>query len=697
MSKASGFYHRLRTIVIGGARSVKDPELFQKISLVALLAWVGLGSDGLTSSCYGPEEAFLALGVHTPLGLFVAAAIVITIFVIAASYSQIIEAFPSGGGGYLVASKLLTPGLGMMSGCALLVDYVLTISLSVASGTDALFSSLPVQFQHFKLVVAVVGVLLLILLNLRGVRESVVTLTPIFILFLIAHVVVVVYALAVHVPDFGALAERTRVDLSTTTAELGTFGVVLMILRAYSMGAGTFTGIEAVSNAMPILREPRVATAKRTMRYMAVSLAFLAAGLMVGYLLFDVHHEAGRTLNASLFVRVTASWGGFGKVFVTVILLSEAIFLMAAAQTGFLSAPRVLSYMSMDRWFPQQFGLLSERFVIKNGIILTGAAALVLLLLTRGSVQFMVVLYSINVFITFSLSQIGMVRHWWGSRKTERHWKKKILVNGIGLVLTLFILISMVVIKFREGGWITIFVTGSLMLVAAVIKRFYRRTQKELTHLDTLVDVVEATQPENHLGARHRHSPRYNPNARTAVILVGGFNGMGLHTLFNVVRLFGKGVKNFFFIQAGIIDAESFKGKDELEKLEAHVEESLDKYVQYVRGQGFYAKGMPLIGTDVVEEICSLAKGVFLQYPNSIFFGGRIVFPEETILTRVLYNYVTFAVQRRLHQLGIPFVIVPVPVSSPDLPAESSLLAKAGLLHRHPHLPAAGGSGTRGA
>ncbi len=697
MSKASGFYHRLRTIVIGGARSVKDPELFQKISLVALLAWVGLGSDGLTSSCYGPEEAFLALGVHTPLGLFVAAAIVITIFVIAASYSQIIEAFPSGGGGYLVASKLLTPGLGMMSGCALLVDYVLTISLSVASGTDALFSSLPVQFQHFKLVVAVVGVLLLILLNLRGVRESVVTLTPIFILFLIAHVVVVVYALAVHVPDFGALAERTRVDLSTTTAELGTFGVVLMILRAYSMGAGTFTGIEAVSNAMPILREPRVATAKRTMRYMAVSLAFLAAGLMVGYLLFDVHHEAGRTLNASLFVRVTASWGGFGKVFVTVILLSEAIFLMAAAQTGFLSAPRVLSYMSMDRWFPQQFGLLSERFVIKNGIILTGAAALVLLLLTRGSVQFMVVLYSINVFITFSLSQIGMVRHWWGSRKTERHWKKKILVNGIGLVLTLFILISMVVIKFREGGWITIFVTGSLMLVAAVIKRFYRRTQKELTHLDTLVDVVEATQPENHLGARHRHSPRYNPNARTAVILVGGFNGMGLHTLFNVVRLFGKGVKNFFFIQAGIIDAESFKGKDELEKLEAHVEESLDKYVQYVRGQGFYPKGMPLIGTDVVEEICSLAKGVFLQYPNSIFFGGRIVFPEETILTRVLYNYVTFAVQRRLHQLGIPFVIVPVPVSSPDLPAESSLLAKAGLLHRHPHLPAAGGSGTRGA
>jgi amino acid transporter len=688
MSKASGYFQQLRTIVIGGARSVKDPELFQKLSLVALLAWVGLGSDGLTSSCYGPEEAFLALGVHVPLGIFVAAATMVTIFVIAASYSQIIEAFPSGGGGYLVASKLLSPGLGMMSGCALLVDYVLTISLSVASGTDALFSSLPGHLQSFKLAVAVIGVFVLILLNLRGVRESVMTLTPIFILFLIAHVVVVVYALAVHVPDFGALAARTKADLSTTTAELGTFGVVLLILRAYSMGAGTFTGIEAVSNAMPILREPRVATAKRTMRYMAVSLAFLAAGLMVGYLLYDVQHEAGRTLNASLFVRVTQSWGGFGRVFVIVTLLSEAIFLMAAAQTGFLSAPRVLSYMSMDRWFPQQFSLLSERFVIKNGIVLTGAAALVLLLLTRGSVKFMVVLYSINVFITFSLSQLGMVRHWWGSRATERHWKKRILVNGIGLALTLFILISMVVIKFREGGWITIFVTGSLMLVAALIRRFYRRTQKQLTHLDTLVDVVEATRQENHLGAKRRRAPRYSPSARTAVILVGGFNGMGLHTLFNVVRLFGRGVKNFFFIQAGIIDAESFKGKDELEKLESHVRDSLDKYVGYVRAQGFYAKGMPLVGTDVVEEICSLAEKVFEQYPNSIFFGGRIVFNEETMLTRVLYNYVTFAVQRRLHQLGIPFVIVPVPVSSPNLPMESSTLARAGALRRHHHVPA---------
>jgi hypothetical protein len=197
------------------------------------------------------------------------------------------------------------------------------------------------------------------------------------------------------------------------------------------------------------------------------------------------------------------------------------------------------------------------------------------------------------------------------------------------------------------------------------------------------VQVVEATRSENHRGATgRRRRPRYNPRARTAVILVSGFNGMGLHTLFNVVRLFGKGVKNFFFIQAGIIDAEKFKGKDELEKLEAHVKESLDKYVDYVRNQGFYARGFPLLATDVVDEVSTLALEVFREHPNSIFFGGRIVFREETILTRMLYNYVTFAVQRRLHQYGIPFVIVPVPVSADLIPGARPTLAHAETTYR---------------
>ncbi|HET6450104.1 MAG TPA: APC family permease [Spirochaetia bacterium] len=676
MARLSELARRARTLIIGGARSVEDPDLFKKLSLVALLAWVGLGADGLTSSCYGPEEAFLALGDRIPLGVFVAAATALTIFVISASYSQIVEAFPGGGGGYVVASKLLSPALGMVSGSALLVDYVLTIALSIAAGTDSLFSSLPQAWQPYKLAVSIAGVLLLLLMNLRGVRESVVPLTPIFLVFLLTHVVAVVYPLVVHLPELQTHAARTTSAVTAGTAGLGTLGVVFLLLRAYSMGAGTFTGIEAVSNAMPILREPRVHTAKLTMRYMAGSLAFMAAGLMVGYILYDLRAEPGRTMNAVLLLRLTQGWGGPGNVFVTVTLLSEAIFLFAAAQTGFLSAPRVLSYMSADRWFPQQFSLLSERFVIKNGIVLTGTAALVTLILTGGSVRFMVVLYSINVFITFSLSQLGMVRHWVKDRGSSPGWRKKILVNGVGLVLTVSILVSMVVLKFGDGGWITLFVTAAIMAVAAVIRRFYRNTQRQLRHLDALVQVVEATRSQDHRAGVHPRAPRYNARARTAVVLVSGFNGMGLHTLFNVVRLFGTGVKNFFFIQAGIIDAERFKGQAEIEGLEAHVRESLDRYVGYVRSQGFFARGYPLVGTDVVDVITQKAREVFQEHPTSIFFGGRIVFQEETVLTRMLYNYVTFAVQRRLHQHGIPFVIVPVPVSA-DLAGKKPTLAHA--------------------
>jgi len=192
------FFKRMKRFFIGDARNVSDPDVFRTMSLVAFFAWVGLGSDGLTSSCYGPEEAFLTLGHHTSLGVFVALGTVITIFIVAGSYSQIIELFPSGGGGYLVASRLLSPAAGMVSGCALLIDYVLTITLSIASGADSLFSFLPQSFLSFKIPVAVLALLLLTLLNMRGVKESVLPLVPIFIVFVVTHTAAIVCSFAGH-------------------------------------------------------------------------------------------------------------------------------------------------------------------------------------------------------------------------------------------------------------------------------------------------------------------------------------------------------------------------------------------------------------------------------------------------------------------------------------------------------------------
>ena len=162
-------FKRVKTLIIGNPRNPLDSTIFHKLSLIAIFAWVGLGSDALSSASYGPEEAFLTLGQHIYLAIFVAIGIMLTIFMISTSYSQIVELFPTGGGGYLVASKLLSPSFGMLSGCALLIDYVLTIAISIASGADAIFSFIPIGWQSIKLEFAILIMIILILLNMRGV------------------------------------------------------------------------------------------------------------------------------------------------------------------------------------------------------------------------------------------------------------------------------------------------------------------------------------------------------------------------------------------------------------------------------------------------------------------------------------------------------------------------------------------------
>ena len=193
--------HRLKLLFIGDARNVKDSNIFHKISLVAVLAWVGLGADGLSSSCYGPQEAFLALGNYHYLGIFVALGTALTITVISMSYSQTIELFPSGGGGYLVASKLHSPFVGMVSGSALLIDYVLTISVSIAGCADAIFSFLPASFLYLKIYFSIFVIGFMILINLRGVRESIAILAPIFLLFDITHLFAILYSIFYHSSD----------------------------------------------------------------------------------------------------------------------------------------------------------------------------------------------------------------------------------------------------------------------------------------------------------------------------------------------------------------------------------------------------------------------------------------------------------------------------------------------------------------
>jgi len=650
-----------KNVVIGRARNLSDKSLFHQTTLIALFAWVGLGADGLSSSCYGPEAAFLALKGHTFLSLFVAAATILTIVVICTSYSQIIEAFPSGGGGYLVASKLLSPTAGVVSGCALIGDYVLTIALSVASGTDALFSLLPLEWQIWKVKFSVCIVIFLTLLNLRGVKESVLLWVPVFFVFVVTYAVVIVYGIASHAGELPGIANGVASDVQATASQIGWWAMLVVILRAYSLGAGTYTGIEAVSNGLNALREPRVETGKRTMVYMATSLSFVVGGLLLAYLLYHVEHVDGKTLNAVLFERMTAAWPATAaKIFVVAALASSAALLFIAAQTGFLGGPRILANMAVDRWMPTRFAALSDRLVTENGILLMGAAALAMVLCTHATVGVLVVLYSINVFITFTLSQLGMVRHWWLERANMPTWKRKLCVNGFGLLLTSGILISLCVVKFSEGGWATLLFTGFLVAAAFWIKRHYRQTQTQLERLNELV-AAAGIDPAN-IKDTGAPAPACDPKARTAVFLVNGFNGLGLHTLLAVVRMFPKVYQNFVFLQVGVVDAGTFKGAAEMENLREHSRREVERYVTYMRQEGFYAEAHFAVGTDVADEAAKLCAKVAQRFPQAQFFAGQLVFQNENLITRWLHNHTVFELQRRLYQNGWPMLILPIQV-----------------------------------
>jgi amino acid transporter len=312
------------------------------------------------------------------------------------------------------------------------IDYVLTIAISVAAGCDAIFSLLAPNLAWLKLP-SEFGILgMLMLLNLRGVKESVYVLTPIFITFLITHAGLIVFGLARHAGSALPIVHETVAQTRGAVSELGFLGLALVLLRAFSLGGGTFTGIEAVSNGIGILREPRVHNGKRTMLYMATSLAFTAGGILLCYLLNETRFEPGRTLNASLWNQLAGSWHlgtlDIGPVIIAITLISEGALLFVAAQTGFVDGPRTLAAMAVDNWVPRRFKNLSDRLVTQNGVLSMGIAAGIVLAYTRGSVGLLVVMYSINVFLTFTLSQAGMALHWLQERHRERHWRRRFLV-----------------------------------------------------------------------------------------------------------------------------------------------------------------------------------------------------------------------------------------------------------------------------
>ena len=664
---------RLRRTVFGAPKDLKDPHAFHKLSLVALLAWVGLGADGLSSSSYGPDEAFRALvddqgRFHTGLAVFLAAATAMTVFIISYGYSRIIEQFPSGGGGYVVASKILGPRVGVVSGAALLVDYVLTITISISSGADAIFSFLP-SLVPYKLAFAFAGLALLTVMNLRGVKESVTAIAPIFVLFVITHAIALIYTIGSHAADVGPVAQQVHTSVSDTWKQLGSMGALLIFVRAYSMGGGTYTGIEAVSNGLQMMREPRVQTAKRTMVLMATSLAITAGGILLCYLLVGLAPNLPRnkTLNAYLLERVAGHWsiGGFqfGGGFVVAALFSEGALLFVAAQAGFLDGPRVMANMATDSWLPHRFSALSERLTMRNGVLLMAIAAGLALAYTKGDVTKLVVMYSINVFVTFSLSNIAMTVFWIRHRKDDPTWWRHLPAHITAMILCVTILTITVLEKFAEGGWLTLLITAGVTVFCFLVKRHYGIVIQAIRRLDKELPGPEAGEHAMALYSDGINEPAVGepePRQPVAVLFVGGYGGLGRHALLTMLRMFPGHFKGVVFVSIAVVDSDTFKGAREVEALEARTQENLDQYCRFGRALGLPSTSAYAVGIEVAVEAEKLGTGLLKRYPKALVVAGQLIFEEDTGWNRILHNETAFLIQRRLQHVGVPMIVLPV-------------------------------------
>ena len=706
---------RLRRLLFGAPKDVHSQKTFHSLSLIAMLAWVGLGADGLSSSAYGPEEAFKTLVKHgeasASLAVFLAAGTAITVFLISYAYSRIIEHFPSGGGGYVVATKLLGPSFGVVSGSALVVDYVLTITTSIASGGDALFTIVPRSVfgmteklaadgtltgfdlsdgsflrasdvnswvdpvQRVKIGIDIAAIAMLMVLNVRGVKESVKAILPIFFLFVLTHAILLVVAIGGSVGTIGETWHHTSQNISSTTAALGTFGAIALFVRAYSMGAGTYTGIEAVSNGVQIMREPKVRTAKRTMVLMATSLSITAGGIILAYLLMRVLPIEGKTMNGILLDKVAAGWtlGGvhIGPTFVNVALASEVGLLFIAAQAGFVDGPRVMANMAVDSWLPHRFAALSERLSMQNGVLLMGVTSIAALIYTHGDITKLLTMYSINVFVTFSLSNLGMSRFWIKNRKLHADWFKHLPVHLVGLVLCLTILAVLCVEKFLDGGWLTLVITGLLVAACFYIRRHYRKVVVAIRKLDDeLPDPLPAVPAKDEparsvraLGAaQDTDAAGSNIDGRkpVAILFVGGYGGLGRHALLTMLRMFPHHFKGVVFCSIAIIDSGNFKGVDEVHELEARTRKELERYVRYAATLDLPAEAVFSTGIEVAIEAEKLGLDLIEKYPQALFVAGQLIFEEETSINRLLHNETAFMIQRRLQHAGVPMIVLPV-------------------------------------
>jgi amino acid transporter len=475
------------------------------------IALAVFASDALSSVAYATEEILLVLvlagAAAAHLSVPVALAISCLLLVVAVSYQQTIHAYPSGGGSYIVARANLGPTPGLIAAAALLIDYVLTVSVSVAAGVAALTSAVPGLYSH-RVALGVGFIVLIAFANLRGVRES----GRVFAVP--TYVFIVTFAVMVGAGLWRSL-QGDLTPLPTRAVDGAVPLTWFLVLRAFSSGCTALTGIEAISNGVPAFKPPESRNAARTMGWMAGILGVLFLGITVLAWGLRVTPSADETV-VSQIARALFGTGFFYYL----VQGSTMLILVLAANTSFADFPRLSSLLSRDRYAPRQFTTQGDRLVFSNGILVLGGLAALLIVLFRGETHALIPLYAVGVFISFTLSQAGMIRHWLAEHGAG--WQWRLAINGTGAVVTGVVTVVIAATKFTHGAWIVVLLVPIMVVGFRAVYRHYEALAEELS-LEHLADEPPVTNTvlvlvgDLHMGVvralRYAQSLSANPKA----------------------------------------------------------------------------------------------------------------------------------------------------------------------------------------